>query len=128
MVDHPYWVTHSWNSSLSPIPLGLVDKFMPAKVRRRRVLKRVMEQISGLVNHNVENLRWPVYQSLDQTFRRFGADLDQRLADTISATHGAIQAALARRKEHAESVAEEKTRLESAVAGLSELQAGLRQG
>jgi len=123
MVRQPYWVTHKWTASLSPIPPTLVDRLLPAGMRRSRVTKRLMEQVGGLVIPNVENLRWATYQSLDQTFLRFARTLDERLADTIAATHGAIQAALARRKEHSEATADEVARLEAAAAELTETQA-----
>ena len=125
MVRRPYWVTHKWSASLSPIPPTLVDRLLPAGMRRSRVAKRLMEQVGGLVIPNVENLRWATYQSLDQTFLRFARTLDERLADTIAATHGAIQAALARRREHAEATADELARLEAAVADLTEIQGTL---
>jgi hypothetical protein len=92
-------------------------------MRRSRVAKRLMEQVGGLVIPNVENLRWATYQSLDQTFLRFARTLDERLAGTIAATHGAIQAALARRREHSEATADEVARLEAAAAELTETQA-----
>ncbi len=125
MVRQPYWVTHKWSATLSPIPPTLVDKLVPARVRVRRVAKRLTEQIGDLVIPNVENLRWATYQSLDQTFLRFGRTLDERLTDTIAATHGAIQAALARRKEHAEATADELARLEATAAELAEIQRAL---
>ncbi len=119
MVRQPYWVTHKWSASLSPIPPTLVDRFLPSAARRARVTRRLMEKVAELVIPNVENLRWATYQSLDQTFLRFARTLDERLADTIEATHGAIQTALAKRREHSEATADEVARLETATAELS---------
>jgi hypothetical protein len=71
-----------------------------------------------LVRHNVENLRWATLQNLNDAFHRFGLTLDQRFQETIAATHGAIQAAYTKRKEHAEAIVDEVERLESAAVVL----------
>jgi len=84
-------------------------------------------QIGELVISHVENLRWATCQSLDQTFIRFGSSLDERLAATIEATQGAIKAALAKRREHAEAVAQEVARLSAAEAELSRGRTSLEQ-
>jgi hypothetical protein len=118
-------VTHKWSSTLSPIPVGLLDRLLPASVRQRRIRKRLLEQVAALVVPNVENLRWATYQSIDQTFVRFGSTLDQRLAETVEATHGAIRAAMDRRRSQGETVAQEAARLEAAGAELERLRFGL---
>ena len=128
MVRQPYWVTHKWSSRLSPIPRGLVDRLLPAGVRKRRIQKRLIEQIDSLVISNVENLRWATYQSIDQTFARFGSALDGRLADTTAATHGAIRAAMDRRQQQSEAVSQEVSRLKTAVDELAKVQAALAKG
>ncbi|MGQ9589466.1 MAG: dynamin family protein [Planctomycetota bacterium] len=125
IVRQPYWVTHTWSSKLSPIPVGLVDRLVPASVRDGRVRKRLLAQVADLVVPNVENLRWAVFQSIDQTFARFGSELDRRLADTIEATHGAIRAGAARRESRADTVAKELERLESAAAEIERLRSSL---
>ena len=128
MVQEPYWVTHQWTSTVSLIPPGFIDRFLPEGLRKARMMKRLKEQIGGLVIRNVENLRWAIYQSLDQTFTRFGSSLDERLAATIEATHGAIRAAIDRRRQQSEAVSPEVSRLETAVDGLAQVQAALGKG
>lgn len=125
IVRQPYWVTHTWSTKLSPIPVGLVDRLVPASVREKRIRKRILAQVADLVVPNVESLRWAVFQSIDQTFTRFGSELDRRLADTIAATHGAIRAGAARRESHADTVAKELERLESAAAEIERLRSVL---
>ncbi|RPI96631.1 MAG: Dynamin family protein, partial [Spirochaetales bacterium] len=95
--QEPYWVTHRWHSSLVPIPEEWVDRIMPYRTRFKRIRKRINQQINDLVMFNVENLRWATLQNLDTTFRRFAAELDSRLGDTINATRGAIVAAMERK-------------------------------
>ncbi len=125
MVDQPYWVTHKWDTAIRPMSEGLIDRLTTAQNRRRRILQRVRAQLGDLVIQNVENLRWAAFQSLDRTFMQFQNELDQRLAETVAATHGAIQAALKKRQEQSESAAGEVRRLESAVTALTEVGAEL---
>lgn len=124
----PYWVTRNWATTfLNPISPEFIDRFLPKGIRKSRMMKRLTEQIMELVNTNVENLRWPVFLSIDETFRRFGSTLDERLAATIEATHGAIQAALTKRHEQAEVVDKEAARLAAAEAELMQIKKHLEQ-
>lgn len=124
--QQPYWVTHHWQASLSPISPRLIDRLLPLRVRRSRISKRLMAQIERLVMHNVENLRWTTLQSLNQTFRRFNSTLAERLQENITATRGAIQAAYTKRQKQAEVVAETVTQLEASMAALEQLQVELQ--
>jgi len=120
-VSEPYWVTHKWSSSLTPIPEGFFDRLLPAPWRRQRMRKRLEAQIEDLVVSNVENLRWSTLQNLDTSFRRFASDLDERLRLTAEATRGAIRAAMEKRRTHAESIAGEIGRLRALVDELDQL-------
>jgi predicted GTPase len=122
----PYWVTHKWGSTMNSIPAGLFDWVLPQGIKRSVILKRLLKQVEDLVIHNVENLRWATLQNLDAAFRGFTSDLDRRLEETISATHGAIGAVVARKKEHSETIAEELDKLETWISGLQEVENGFR--
>jgi GTP-binding protein EngB required for normal cell division len=124
-VQDPYWVTHRWTSGLVPMTAGLFNRLLPASIRADRLRKRLLDQVSALAVANVENLRWATFQSIDQTFARFSSALDQSLADTIAATHGAIRAAIARRRQRSETVREEVARLEEASADLERIRTRL---
>lgn len=128
MVSEPYWVTYKWAATLSPIPKGLIDGLLSEEKRRRRILKRMTEQIDGLVVTNVEHLRWAIYQSIDATFRRFASTLDERLTETIAATHGAIKAAMTQRRNRSDAVSEDMQRLDRAVSELTPIHTALTQG
>lgn len=123
--EQPYWTTDTWDSFLGPVSPEFIDKFLPAAFRRARVRKRLMERVEKLVLRNVEDLRWSTLQTLERVFRQFGFDLDERLKETITATHGAIQAAQSRRQEHADTVAGEIERLETCAGKLGEIQSSL---
>jgi hypothetical protein len=66
-----------------------------------RIRRRLGQEIERLVQRNVENLRWATLRGLNETFRRFGAQLDQRLAQSLAVTQGVIEAALERRQARA---------------------------
>ena len=127
MAREPCWITHKWMTEVTLIPPGALDRFLPPGIRKRWVMKRLREQVSGLVVTNVENLRWAIYQSLDQTFLRFGSSLDDRLHATIQATRGAIQAALTKRREHSEAVAGELADLAAAEMEISRIKTALER-
>jgi len=120
--NKPYWVTRKWSSTLSPIPESAIERLLPPGVRKQRIQKRLTKQIENLVCHNVENLRWAIYQNINQTFWNFGSVLDQRLAATLDATHGAIRVAMTQRQQHSQSVSREVSRLESVINDLMEYQ------
>lgn len=116
----PYWVLRKRVPTLPiVIPEEALDKLLPASLRKGRLKKRLSRQIEALVRHNVENLRWATLQNLNDAFHRFGTILDQRFEETISATHGAIQAAYTKRKEHSEAIVDDVVRFEGAATELA---------
>jgi GTP-binding protein EngB required for normal cell division len=102
IVREPYWVTQKWSDTLNPLGEGALDKLLPAAARGPRLRRRLTGEIDDLVQRNVENLRWATLQNLEMTFRRFAGWFDDRLAETIEATRGAIDTALFKRREHAD--------------------------
>lgn len=101
----PSWVLRKRVPSL-PIIIQEenLDKLLPRSIRWARLEKRLARQVYALVRHNVENIRWATLQNLNDSFQRFGRILDERFRDTIAATHGAMQAAYIKRKEHSSSI------------------------
>lgn len=123
----PFWVTHRWDANLRLLPENFIDRFLPQKVRRKRLIKRLSDQIQELVTYNVENLRWSLLQGLDEAFRRFRSGLEERLRDTIAATRGAVQSARSKRLDQSEAVAPEVDRLEKIAGELKEIQEKLKE-
>ncbi|HOT28529.1 MAG TPA: dynamin family protein [Candidatus Ozemobacteraceae bacterium] len=121
MVEQPYWVTHKWRSGLRSFAGGFLSRFSSAATIKARMLARIAEQLRALVIENVENLRWPIFQSLDQTFLRFGSDLDNRLKETVAATHGAMRATLDYRRNRADQIEPMRRRYTDAIRQLEEL-------
>ncbi len=128
MKRRPYWVLRKRVPTLPiAVPEEVLDKLLPAGLRVSRLKKRLARQIDTLVRHNVENLRWATLQNLNDAFRRFGLTLDQRFQETIAATHGAIQAAYVKRKEHGEAIADDVTRFDAAATELARLCAEIQK-
>jgi hypothetical protein len=117
----PFWVTAARTAELNPIPPGAFDRFLPTPVSRARIRKRLLEEIDAVVIRNVENLRWATRQNLEDTFRRFGAELDEQLAMSLAATRGAMQKALEQRKQHAEQIDSEIEAKQTALSRLAEI-------
>ena len=84
---------------LIPDPSGLIDHVLPAALRRPRIRARMVKLAEELIVRNAENLRWAILRGLDETFRKATAQFEDRLDETIEATRGVIQDALARRQD-----------------------------
>ncbi len=95
----PYWITHKWKQSLSPISPGTMDRFLGAGLQQKRARKRILEQVRELVRNNVENLRWSIFQSIRTSFRSFSNRMDETFDSTLLVTKGAMKAAARKRKE-----------------------------
>jgi Dynamin family len=114
----PFWVTRPSPEVLDAIPSAALDQFLPKGMRHERFRRRLIEEIEGVLLRNVENLRWATRQNVEDTFRRFRAELDERLALSLVATRGAMVAARDARKQQSASIGPE---IESARVALSRL-------
>ena len=117
----PFWVTAARTAELNPIPPGMFDRFLPARMRTRAIRNRLLEEIETVVIRNVENLRWATRQNLEDAFRRFSAEPDERLAMSLDATRGAMQKALEQRKQHAERIDPEIETKQTALSRLGDI-------
>ncbi|MDH7594201.1 MAG: dynamin family protein [Methanomicrobiales archaeon] len=122
LAREPYWVTRrSWSGMLSAVSPDLFERALPRQMREQRVRARIMREIQSLVVQNVENLRWATLQNIDAAFRAFARELDEELAQTVEATHGAIAAAYTRKKERNEEIAGRAALLQKTSAELQSL-------
>jgi hypothetical protein len=121
----PFWVTAARTAELNPIPPGAFDPLLPGSLRKSRVRKRLLDEIDAVIVRNVENLRWATRQNVEDTFRRFSAELDERLAMSLAATRGAMQKALEQRKQHAERIDSDIEAQQTTLARLAEIREAL---
>jgi hypothetical protein len=122
----PYWVTQKWSTSMSPVPEGFLDRFLPLEPRKHRLQKRLSEEAETLLTRNVENIRWATLRNLDDAFRAFSSALDERVKETAEAIRRAMHLAHIRREENQNAVQLVK-RLEQRAAELASLQNSLAQ-
>jgi hypothetical protein len=123
--QEPYWVTQKWSDRLIALPAGLANRLLPASLRQARLRAQLLEQINELVQRNVENLRWATLQGLDGTFRRFTTMLEERLAEAIAATQGAVKAAAATRSSTSDRADAEVAALRQLSRSLAEIREAL---
>jgi hypothetical protein len=119
--------TQKWNTSVSPVPEGFLDRFLPVELRKQRLQKRLSEELETLVTHNVENLRWATLRNLDDAFRRFSLNLEERLKETAEATRRAMRATHLRKKTDEDLTQAELEHLKRQAAGLAGLEDRLLQ-
>ena len=121
----PYWVTQKWHETLLPLGGGVIDRFLPPIAARTRAKRRLSAEVDDLVARNIENLRWATLQNIDDAFRRFSAWFDERLAEAIEATRGAITAAQESRQRRSGEAEADLQRLRSAQEQIAALLARL---
>jgi hypothetical protein len=117
----PYWITQNWEVKLVVLPEALVDRVLPAGIRQQRLRMRMAQTVSELVQRNVENLRWALLQAIDDSFRRFNIQVDERIGEVLEATKGAIKAGLDLRRRESNRSQAELERLHCAAERLEEL-------
>jgi hypothetical protein len=118
----PYWITQNWDAKLLVLPESLVDRVLPASIRQQRLRTRMAQTVSELVQRNVENLRWALLQAIDDSFRRFSVQVDERVGEALEATKGALKAVLDLRRHQSNRSQAERQRLHDAAKHLEELQ------
>jgi GTPase Era involved in 16S rRNA processing len=126
-VHKPCWVTQNWNTLISAVPEGFVDRFLPGELRKQRLKKRLAEEVESLVTQNVENLRWATLRNVDEAFRGFSSTLEERWKATAEATRAAMSAARLRHKQDEKATAPEIARLGKKAGELAELKTQFSQ-
>ena len=121
----PYWVTENWSVSMSPVPRGFLERFLPRNMAIRRIKRWLEQDIESIILRNVGNLQFETHQNIDDTFGRFTLDLDEQLEEVAKATLGAIQEAHTQRTQKSGSVSTELSRLTSFESQVLELQSKL---
>lgn len=118
MKREPYWVQHAWQLSLHVPPPSHLEALLPAGLRERRERAREQTAIDQVVVNNIENLRWALYQNLNDMFLIYGARLDRMLAEATEAIERALFEARS-------TSVEQRVTLEDRLAELDSLQARL---
>jgi hypothetical protein len=117
----PYWITQNWEVKLVVLPKALIERVLPSSIRQQRLRRRIAYTVSELVQRNVENLRWALLQAIDDSFRRFNIQVDERIGEALEATKGAIKAALDLQRQESDRSQAELERLHCAGGSLQAL-------
>ncbi len=120
----PAWSNDLFTSDMDPLGQRLSRKFFTKKYRRKRTSNRLREESRKLLNRNVEQINWALRQSLDESFRQFGAELREQLEKTITATRKAMEVALQRSVSVSRETAADEIRLQQALRTLEEIKGG----
>ena len=123
----PYWTASGRTETVIPLRSGALNRFLPISARRTRLAGRLMAEAEVLVTRNVEKLRWAMMRKLDDAFRRFGAELDERMAMALATTKGAMVAALERRRQVADRIGPEIEDRLGALRKLNDIQMALTE-
>ena len=118
----PYWVTERWDVSMSPIPRGFFERFMPRNMAIRRIKKWLMQDVESIIMRNTGNIQSETRQNIDDTFGRFMLDLDQQLKEVAKITAGVIQKVHEKRASQETSINSEIEFLENIESRILDLQ------
>lgn len=119
--DPPGWSQDLFISDLDPLGQKLSRKLVPRKFRHRRTVERLREQTQKLINENTEQVNWALRRGLDESFRRFGFQLDAQLDKVIEATRTAMNLALQKKSSRQQQLEGQISSLEATVAKLQTL-------
>lgn len=122
----PAWSHDLFISDMDPLGQKFSRKFFSKKYRRRRTVNRLREESRKLLFQNLEQMSWALRQSLDESFRQFGAELRDQLDKTIAATRKAMEIALERSEAHSREISATEIRLQQALQKLEEIRGDLK--
>ncbi|MBW6508959.1 MAG: dynamin family protein [Desulfuromonadales bacterium] len=119
--DPPGWSQDLFISDMDPIGQKISRKLMTKRFRHRRTVQRLREQTQKLLNENTEQMNWALRRGLDESFRRYGFELDEQLAKVIAATRAAMDIALQKKANQHQQIEDQITLLERTIAELQNL-------
>ncbi|MDO3378529.1 dynamin family protein [Geoalkalibacter halelectricus] len=119
------WNTQVMISDLDPLGQRLSRKLLSRRFRRNRTVKRLRHQYQALIGQNIEQISWALRQSLEESFRRYDADLREQLKKTVGAAQDAVRIAMERKRALRHETAAEEVQLQRHLERLLELQQSL---
>ena len=114
----PYWVVNRWETALEELSKTIIDTILPKGILKKKLIKRYEENITLLINSNIENLHWSIFQGIQDTFRQFSFEFDEELKRVINSTKGAVEKAIEIKKNEAEKIQSEVEFLDNLIKNL----------
>ncbi|MBD1401351.1 dynamin family protein [Pelovirga terrestris] len=119
--DPPGWSQDLFISDMDPIGQKISRKLMTKRFRHRRTVQRLREQTQKLLNENTEQMNWALRRGLDESFRRYGSELDEQLDKIIAATRAAMDIALQKKSTQHQQLEDQLALLERTITELQAL-------
>ncbi|MCM8788453.1 MAG: hypothetical protein NC907_01545 [Candidatus Omnitrophica bacterium] len=88
--NRPYWVTHVWMTGFKPFGEEFLGNFLSASRKMTIAMNRIKAYTDELVMHNVENLRWPIFQSIDNFFIKFRNFFEKYFSEMLKSITGLV--------------------------------------
>ncbi len=82
----PYFVSERWDCTLSLVPEGAINRLLSRDRRIRRLRKKLEEDAESIALRNAGNLQRALKQNLEDTFRSFSSEIEQRLQEALEIT------------------------------------------
>jgi len=119
--DPPRWSQDLFVSDMDPLGQKISRKLMTKRFRHRRTVQRLREQTQKLLNENIEQMNWALRRGLEESFRRYGFQLDEQLDKVIAATRAAMDIALQKKSTRHHQIEHQMALLEGAITELQNL-------
>jgi ribosome biogenesis GTPase A len=121
----PSWSDDLFISDMDPLGQRLSRKLLRRNYRHKKTIKRLREEALKLVGQNVEQINWTLYRGIDESFRQYGAQLDEQLERTLAAIQQALELALHKKDEQFLGGQTREATLREMLARLDKLQQAL---
>ena len=116
----PYWVVQRWETTLEQIAKTIVDTILPKGILKKKLFNRFCKNIELLINSNIENLHWSIFQGIKDTFRQFMYQFDLEMERVIESTKGAVEKAFKLKKDQSVKVEGKVKELQDLVEKMKE--------
>jgi ribosome biogenesis GTPase A len=90
----PHWSDDLFISDMDPFGQRLSRKLFRHNYRRKKTIKRLRDESLRLIGQNVEQINWTLRRGVDESFRQYGAQLNDQLDKTLDAINQALELAL----------------------------------
>ncbi len=114
----PYWVVNKWETTLDFITNTIMDSMLPKSILEKKLQKRFFDKVGLLINSNIENLHWSIFQGIQDTFRQFLYEFDLQMQEVVRSTKGAVERALKIKKNESHKIKNEIETLEQLLEKL----------
>ncbi|GLK73761.1 dynamin family protein [Ancylobacter dichloromethanicus] len=118
IVREPYWVSQARVESLGSITIDGLAHLLPARLRRKRQKRKLIEAVRAAVTRNISDLHWTMQQNIDDSFRRLLFSSRDAIDASVAATRDVLVMAQDRRCSDDVSLHDEIERVRASIGRL----------